>query len=104
MGKASPGEPLQNPEPSNSTPPAGKLPPGTRIDGILVGIVLFCLVLLLMIIFIPAESAVGADLLSRLAWPPAFGYGHAVVRSRRGVAGCDRRVATDLATAPDHPR
>ncbi len=68
MAKASSAGPLQNPEPSDSTrptgggavgpttasgqPPAGKLPTGTRIGGIWMGIVLFALVLLLLMIFI----------------------------------------------------
>ncbi len=52
----------------------------------------------------PAEPAVGAGLLLHPAWSPAFGCGHAVVRDGRCVAGRDRRVAEDLAAAPEHPR
>jgi uncharacterized integral membrane protein len=66
--KAFPYGPRQNPEPSDSTPTAigrpvdpntasgqhqpEKIPPGTRIGAIWIGIILFCLVLLLLIIFI----------------------------------------------------
>jgi uncharacterized integral membrane protein len=41
-----------DPATASSQPPAGKLPPGTRIGGIWVGVILFALVLLLLLIFI----------------------------------------------------